>query len=53
MYCIEILCVLWTVITFLRVICNYSYLYFQGVDPLSTSNKNDITEFEPTSCFGV
>ena len=51
MYCIEILCVLWTVITFLCVICNYSYLCFQGVLPLKSVKQKDITKFEPTCCF--
>ena len=42
MYCIEILCVLCTVVTFLCVICNYSYLYCHGVCPLSRSNKRTL-----------
>ena len=39
MYCIDILFVLWT---FLCVICNCLYLYFQGVYPLSQSNKRTL-----------
>ena len=53
MYCIEILCVHWTVITFLCVICNYSYLCFQGVLPVKSVKQKDITKFESTCCFGV
>ena len=44
MFYIEILCVQWTNITFLCVLCNYLYiyLYFQGVYPLSRSNKRTL-----------
>ena len=39
MYCMEIICALWTIITFLRVIRTCLYLYCQGVYPLSRSTK--------------